>query len=233
MVNIIDTVIFDLDGTLVDSQPAALGATIEALSSLGVRVTEAELRVVFGGGARKLLNHFLERDLGHEQATELLEDAVQARASLQTNLTNKVKLLPHVEELLALLKKSNLKLAVATMSSRAVVDSVLHYHGIEDYFDATLTIDDVAQGKPDPEILTKTIEVLSGRVDSALYVGDSSHDLEASVSIGMPFLLIDSGIYVRGQARENLLTVAKDNGFSIVGYEGLLGISEIAPGPNR
>ena len=81
--------------------------------------------------------------------------------------------------------------------------------------------------------MTKTIEVLSGRVDSALYVGDSSHDLEASVSIGMPFLLIDSGIYVRGQARENLLTVAKDNGFSIVGYEGLLGISEIVPGPNR
>ena len=59
-----DTVIFDLDGTLVDSQPAALGATIEALSQFGVQVTAAELREVFGGGARKLMGHFLERETG-------------------------------------------------------------------------------------------------------------------------------------------------------------------------
>ena len=226
--NMIDTVIFDLDGTLVDSQPAALGATIEALSSFGVKATEAELRVVFGGGARKLLNHFLERDLGYERASELLEDAVKARAALQTNLTGKVELLPHVAELLALLKDRDFKLAVATMSSRAVVDSVLDYHGIRAYFDATLTIDDVTQGKPDPEILARTVEVLGGQVDSALYVGDSSHDLEASVSIGMPFLLVDSGLYVRGKAREKLRAVAEQNGFPIVGFEGLLSINEIA-----
>ena len=53
MTNAIDTVIFDLDGTLVDSQPAALGGTIEALSRFGVQVTATDLRKVFGGGAWK------------------------------------------------------------------------------------------------------------------------------------------------------------------------------------
>ena len=79
----IDTVVFDLDGTLVDSQPAALGATIKALAHFDVQVTAADLREVFGGGARRLLGHFLERDLGEERAREVLEDAVQLRGRLQ------------------------------------------------------------------------------------------------------------------------------------------------------
>ena len=72
MTNAIDTVIFDLDGTLVDSQPAALGGTIEALSRFGVQVTATDLRKVFGGGAWKLVGHFLERDLGSDRARDLL-----------------------------------------------------------------------------------------------------------------------------------------------------------------
>ncbi|SVC75441.1 uncharacterized protein METZ01_LOCUS328295, partial [marine metagenome] len=94
MTNMIDTVIFDLDGTLVDSQPAALGATIDALSRFDVQVTEADLREVFGGGARRLLNNFLERDLGMDRAAEVVEEAIQLRASLQLDLTSEVVLLP-------------------------------------------------------------------------------------------------------------------------------------------
>ena len=162
MTNMIDTVIFDLDGTLVDSQPAALGATIEALSRYDVQVTADDLREVFGGGARRLLGHFLERDFGDERAAEILEEAVALRSSLQRDLTGEVVLLPRVKDLLALLKDSGFKLAVATMSSRAVVESVLDHHGIMTYFDATFSVDDVSRIKPDPEILTKTIGHLGG-----------------------------------------------------------------------
>ncbi len=227
MTRAIDTVIFDLDGTLVDSQPAALGATIAALFQFGVVATESELRVVFGGGARKLLNHFLERDLGAERAAEVLEDAIKSRAALQLELTGNVKLLPKVRELLFLLQDNKFRLAVATMSSKAVVESVLSHHGIRDNFDAVLTIDDVTQGKPDPEILAKTVDRLGGAVNSSLYVGDSSHDMEASVSIGMPFLLVDSQLYVRGEARDKLRGEAEHNGFPIVGPTEMLSIGEI------
>ena len=226
--NKIDTVIFDLDGTLVDSQPAALGATIEALSRFGVQVTAAELREVFGGGARSLLNHFLQRDLGPDRATEVLEDAIQVRASLQLDLINEVVLLPRVKELLASLKAGDYKLAMATMSSGAVANSVLVHHGIKSYFGSVLTIDDVSQIKPDPEILVKTVARLSGQINRCMYVGDSSHDLEAAVTLGMPFLLVDSGLYVRGEAREKLRSAAKQNGFSIVKSDEILDIGGIA-----
>jgi pyrophosphatase PpaX len=223
----IDTVVFDLDGTLVDSQPAALGATIKALSHFDVQVTAADLREVFGGGARILLGHFLERDLGEDKAREVLEDAVRLRGRLQLGLTDEVVLLPDVKRLLAELKDSGFKLAVATMSSRAVVDSVLDHHGIQYYFDATLTVDDVSRIKPDPEILTKTLELLGGQIESTLYVGDSSHDLEAAVNLGMPFLLVDSGLYVRGKARKELRASAERHGFPIVGLDEVICIRDI------
>ena len=97
----IETVVFDLDGTLVDSQPATLGATIKALAHFDVHVTATDLREVFGGGARILLGHFLERGLGKERAREVLEDAVQLRGRLQLGLTDEVVLLPDVKRLLA------------------------------------------------------------------------------------------------------------------------------------
>ena len=224
MTNAIDTVIFDLDGTLADSQPAALGATIQALSHFDIKATEADLREVFGGGARKLLYHFLERDLGTGKADQLVEQAVKLRSGLQLDLNSEVVLLPGVKEMLALLKDKKYRVALATMSSRAVAENVLSHHEIEGYFDSVLAIDDVTQGKPDPEILVKTVELLGGQVSQSVYVGDSSHDLDASVNLGMPFLLLDSGIYVRGEARQKLREQSEQNGFPIVGFDGLLTI---------
>jgi HAD superfamily hydrolase (TIGR01509 family) len=224
----IDSIIFDLDGTLVDSQPAALGATVEALSRFGAHATDAEVREQFGGGARKILRYFLERDLDPDEAEEVIDEITALRNELQLSYTDRVKLLPGVERLLKSLNANGYRLALATMSARNIAMDVTTYHGIYDCFDAMLTADDVVNVKPDPEILIMTIGRLGGKVDRTLYVGDSSHDLGAAVSLGMPFLLADTGIYVRGETREQLRAAAKENGFPIVGLNGLLDISDIA-----
>ena len=223
----VDTIIFDLDGTLVDSQPAALGATIEALSRFGVLVTATEVREQFGGGSRKLMQYFLERALSVDKADRAMDEATHLKIDLQMSFTDRVVLLPQARQLLVLLTDSGYRLALATMSARDVVDRILSYHGIKEYFDHVMTADDVVHGKPDPEILTKTIELLGGRVNRTLYVGDSTHDLEAAVSLGMPFLLVDTGIYVRGETRRRLRNTAEENGYPIVGIEELLDIGEI------
>ena len=98
----IDTIIFDLDGTLVDSQPAALGATIEALARFGVHVTAAQVREQFGGGARKLLRYFLDRDLSLDKAGRVIDDAIPLRNELQLSFTDRVVLLPQARQLLGL-----------------------------------------------------------------------------------------------------------------------------------
>ena len=166
----IESIIFDLDGTLVDSQPAAIGSTIETLSHLGIDVSDIEVREQFGGGSRKLLAHFMNKELGNEKTDELLAQALKLRLDLQVSFTDQVVLLPNVKELLELLTDSNYKLALATMSSGAVAHQILLHHDIRDYFDQVVTADDVINVKPDPEILVKTIGLLGIDANRALSV---------------------------------------------------------------
>ena len=224
----IDTVIFDLDGTLIDSQPSALGGAIEALSRFGVHVTESELREQFGGGTRKIMQHFLGRDLSPDDASRAIDEATELKISLQASFTDRVVLLPNAKQLLQRLKDNRFKLALATMAARDVVDAVLDFHGIEEHFDVVMTSDDVINVKPDPEILTKTVEALNGSVSACLYVGDSTHDLEAAVSLAMPFSLADTGIFVRGETRTKLRASAEEKEYPVVGVNELLDIYEIA-----
>ena len=223
----IESIIFDLDGTLVDSQPAAIRSTIEALSNFGIDISDKEVREQFGGGSRKLLSYFMNKELGNEKADELLTQAIKLRLDLQVSFTDQVVLLPSVKELLGLLRDSNYKLALATMSSGDVAHQILLHHGIRDYFDQVVTADDVINVKPDPEILVKTIGLLGIDANEALYCGDSSHDAEAAFHLDMPFLLIDSGLYVRGKSRAQLRISAERRGCFVVGLDQLLKIKEI------
>ena len=116
----IDAVIFDLDGTLVDSPPAAIEATIQALSRFEVHVTAAEVREQFGGGSRKLVGYFLERALGLEEAGQAIDEATQLMIDLQVGFTDRVELLPEARQLLSLLKDSGYRLALATMAARSL-----------------------------------------------------------------------------------------------------------------
>ena len=224
----INTVIFDLDGTLINSEPAALGATIEALSRFGVSASDTEVREQFGGGSRKIMQYFLNRDLDPLEAKRVIDEATDLKVSLQVSFTERVALLPNAKKMLQELKDNGFRLALATMAARDVVDKVTKYHGIDEYFDHVLTANDVVRVKPDPEVLTKTVELFGGQVNSSLYIGDSTHDLEAAVSLAMPFLLVDSGIFVRGETRTQLRISAEENGYPIVDREGLLDICEIA-----
>ena len=232
MGNNINTVIFDLDGTLINSEPAALGATVEALSRFGIHATDTEVRDQFGGGSRKIVQYFLERGLDPADADRVIDEATDLKVSLQVSYTDRVVLLPDAKEMLQKLKDTGFSLALATMAARDVVAKVSRHLRIEEYFDHILTADDVVRVKPDPEVLIKTVELFGGQVNGFLYIGDSTHDLEAAVALEMPFLLIDSGIFVRGETRTKLRISAEENGYPIVDRDGLLKVCEIAKNHN-
>ena len=218
----IDSIIFDLDGTLVDSYPAAIKSSTEALSHFGVQVSDSDIRSQFGGGSRKLLWYFLDRYLGQNKANELIDDVIQRRLELQLSFTDQVTLLPKVKELLESLKIDGFRVALATMSSSDVVQHIMNFHDIRHYFDYVVTVDDVVNVKPDPEILVKTIDLLRVSAEQAVYCGDSSHDSEAAFSLDMPFLLINSGLYVRGEALQELMLSVEGRGCPVIDSEDML-----------
>ena len=223
----INNIIFDLDGTLVDSYPAAIKSTTESLSDFGVPVSDADVRGQFGGGSRKLLWYFLDRSLGQNKASELIEKVIQRRLELQLSFTDRVTLLPNVKQLLESLRIDGFRIALATMSSGPVVQNIMNFHGIGHYFDHVVTVDDVVNVKPDPEILVKTIGLLEVNAEQAVYCGDSSHDSEAAFRLDMPFLLINSGLYVRGEALQKLLISVEHRGCPVIGLEDMLSIKDV------
>ena len=223
----IDSIIFDLDGTLVDSYPAAITSSTKALSDFGVQVSDADIRSQFGGGSRKLLWYFLDRSLGQNKADALIEEVIQRRLELQLSFTDQVTLLPNVKKLLELLRIDGFRIALATMSSGDVVQHIMSFHGIGQYFDHVVTVDDVVNVKPDPEILVKTIGLLGVNAEQAVYCGDSSHDSEAAFRLDMPFLLINSGLYVRGEALQELLLSVEHHGCPVIGFEDMLSIKNV------
>jgi HAD superfamily hydrolase (TIGR01549 family) len=96
-------------------------------------------------------------------------------------------LLPLTKLILILLKDNAYSFALGTMSARNVGYRILDYHKFEDYFNVIMTTGDLANRKPDPETLRKTIDQLDKDVKCTLYVGDADHDLEAGIRLGVPF----------------------------------------------
>lgn len=223
----IDSVIFDLDGTLVDSQPAVLRATKEALARFDVVVSDQEVKERFGGGSRNLMSHFLVKALGAEKAAEYIDAAVAAKNDLQTGYSTEVEALPGVRVLLNRLKRDGYRLAIATMAAGVVANTVLAHNRIDALFDQVLAVDDVTNPKPDPEILVLAARRLDVEQSRCLYVGDSFHDLEAAAAVGMPFVLADTGLYVDGTRRSDLISRARDLDYPVVPLDELESIASV------
>ena len=100
MSRVIDAVIFDPDGVLVDSQPAALKATIDTLAGYGIDVVDSEVRELVGSGARKYLRFFLEKELDIDQVDECIDEATDRKNNLQMGYTDRVALLLLAKRLL-------------------------------------------------------------------------------------------------------------------------------------
>ena len=157
MSRVIDAVILDLDGVLVDSQPAALKATIDTLAEYGIDLTDSEVREQVGGGTRKYLRFFLEKELDLDQVDECIGKATDRKDNLQMGYTDRVALLLLAKRILIRLNDNGYSIALAAMSARNVGDRILDYHKFEDYFNVIMTTGDLVNRKPDLQYLGKRL----------------------------------------------------------------------------
>jgi phosphoglycolate phosphatase len=187
------TIVFDLDGTLVDTGPDLTDALNHALVSLGrPPVPEAAVRDMVGSGALKLI----ERGLAHSG-----EDAVALRDALlprflehyAANIAVRSRPYPGCEAALDALGAAGCRLAICTNKrtdlSRLLVDAL----GWGGRFAAILGSDAVPARKPDPGHLTATIAAAGGDPADALFVGDTHFDSQAAQAAGIPFIAVAFG----------------------------------------
>ena len=170
-------VLFDLDGTLIDSGAIILASFRHATATVLEReATDEELLAVVGRGLRDEM-----LALGGERADEL----VQAYREHNEPLHRELKSFVGVLEALRALRAQGRRLGVVTSKRSATVDLAFAMLPLDGMFETVVTADETERLKPDPEPLLLALERLHAEPKDAAYVGDSPFDIEAARAAGV------------------------------------------------
>jgi phosphoglycolate phosphatase len=176
--------VFDVDGTLVDSQTDICGAITEVLAAHGR--TDVSHQVLSRYIGRHLIEEFLELGFGLPEAEQML---VEYRAIYLARKHGGTAVYPGVAATLARLggRKST-----ATTKGTPTTRIVLEQFALLQHFDHVQGTDGFP-AKPEPDVLIKSLEVLGARPGDALFVGDSAADMEAGQRAGIPTCAVTWG----------------------------------------
>ncbi len=178
----IELVIFDLDGTLVDSIPDLTDAVNEFLRASGrSALAMDDVRRLVGKGARNLV----ERALGNGTEEEVEKSLAIFLAYNEAHIADKTVMYPGVAETLHELRRQGFRMAVVTNKTEFLSRKLLSVIGIDQYFDIILGADSLPFRKPSPEPVLKALADLRIAPSGAIMVGDSINDIAAGRAAGL------------------------------------------------
>lgn len=187
-------VVFDLDGTLIDSAPDLLAAANKLLAEEGrPAIGVDEIKLMIGDGVPKLVERAFTATGGLPQGA-LPGLALRFLGFYEGHGADATRPYPGVQVALAGLKDDGMKLAVCTNKPQAATEEILVALDLAAYFDAVVG-GDALPGikKPDPRHLLATVEALGVPASETLYVGDSKVDVEAARAAHLPVVAVAHG----------------------------------------
>jgi phosphoglycolate phosphatase len=197
-VNRFSTVLFDLDGTLLDHFAAIHRTHAQTMEHFGLPApTMAEVRAAVGGG----LENAVEKLFGTAHA-ELVGQALPVyRKFWPANLHFEVRLLPGTKELLGALKARGIKRAVFTNKHAPSAREVLQHLGVGELLDGIFGATDTPWLKPDVRFAEYVLQALDARVESTCLVGDSPFDISTARAAGFPCFCVATGTHTVAELR--------------------------------
>lgn len=175
----IDTILFDLDGTIVNTNELIISSFLHIMSEQPAAALTREQIIPHMG---LTLEQQLRTFSGLEDVTALVA-AYREYSSLHHD--DMVAPFPEVNEVLARLKAEGFKLGVVTTKIRATTTRVLELFEMAQYMDVIITLDDVERPKPDAQPVQRALAALNSSPEHALMVGDSPADLQAAAAAGV------------------------------------------------
>lgn len=183
----IDTVIFDLDGTLLNTLDDLRDAVNHSLKKFGFpeRTTD-EVRRFVGNGIRKLIERAVPEGTTLEDTDKVF---LEFKSFYGVHCNEKTGAYPGILELLRELKKRNIKMGIATnkVKSAALTLNDIYFEGLIDEVEGA---EDGKPTKPDPYMIESVIEALNSTKESTLYVGDSQVDVQSARNAGLPLVAV-------------------------------------------
>ena len=188
---VIKAVIFDIDGTLVDSVDFHAEAWQRAFAKFGKEIPVEKIRMQIGKGGDQLLPVFWSK----EELERLEEPLTKCRAELfQKEYLSRVKGFPQVRELFQHLLAHGKRLALASSAKGEELGTYKKIARIDDLVDTETSSDDAEKSKPHPDIFEAALEKL-GRpaVSDCIVVGDTPYDIDAARKAGLRTIAVRCG----------------------------------------
>ena len=193
------TVLFDLDGTLVDTAPDLMRAHNHVMKKFGypTKSTE-EIRNLVGKGAGALIGRSIWGQ-AKKEFHSVLDLKIKDEMSKEfvnyygKNIINESTLIKGVKEFLIWCKDQNISMAVCTNKQEHLSNDLLKKIGIYDFFEYVAGSDTFDYCKPDPRHLSSVVEILDGDVNKTIMIGDSETDANAAKAAEIPVILLENG----------------------------------------
>ena len=193
------TVLFDLDGTLVDTAPDLMRAHNHVMQKYGypTKSTE-EIRNLVGKGAGAMIGRSIwgqaKKEFGKVNDEKVKKEMVIEFVDFYgKNIINESTLINGVKEFLNWCKNQNISMAVCTNKQEHLSNDLLKKIGIYDYFEYVAGSDTFDYCKPDPRHLTSVVEILDGDIKKSIMIGDSETDANAAKAAEIPIILLEDG----------------------------------------
>jgi phosphoglycolate phosphatase len=193
------TVLFDLDGTLVDTAPDLMRAHNHVMKKFGypTKSTE-EIRNLVGKGAGALIGRSIWGQ-AKKEFHSVIDLKIKDEMSKEfvnyygKNIINESTLIKGVKDFLIWCKNQNISMAVCTNKQEHLSNDLLKKIGIYDFFEYVAGSDTFDYCKPDPRHLTSVVEILDGDLEKTIMIGDSETDANAAKAAEIPVILLENG----------------------------------------
>lgn len=193
--NKVKAVIFDLDGTLVDSEPNYSEADNKTLAEYGILELSAEMKRKYVGIGTKEMMEDIKKMY---DINETIENLVSKKNKYYLEIAKEnTPVFPEMHKFLQFLKSNNYPLALASGSSPEIIETVLSITKLKEYFDVILSAEQVEKGKPAPDVFLEAAKQLGVPFENCLVIEDSKPGVEAAKSasmycIALPYMMNES-----------------------------------------
>ena len=193
------TIIFDLDGTLVDTAPDLLSAHNHVMKKFGYTSRNLdEIKNLAGKGAAVMIGRSIWESAKKEFSSiddqktkdEMVNEFINFYGK---NIVVKSKLVNGVYKFLKWAKSKKISMGVCTNKQEHLAVDLLKKIKIYDFFEYVAGRNTFEYCKPDPRHITSMIEIMNGNIKRSLMIGDSENDADAAKSAGIPMILLENG----------------------------------------
>ena len=186
------TILFDLDGTIIDTAPDLMAAHNHVMKKFGHQQKKlSDIKKLAGRGAWIMMQRSFKEEIKNEK---LKNDMTKEFLNFYSkNIDSYSKPINGIEKFLSWAKNNNISMAICTNKQEKLAIDLIKKLKLNSFFEYIAGSDTFPFNKPDPRHLTNVVEILGGSLKKTIMVGDSEVDSQSAISADLPFILVENG----------------------------------------